>query len=407
MNFTTYLKNFSLKKDDKIEERKTKIDLKDIEGVQVKRYLNEFWTSKQRQGNSIHEVSYRACYKPQLPNFFINQLTKKNDIVYDPFLGRGTTLIEAALNGRNVIGNDINPLSYILCEPRLNPPKLADIKNFLTDFKFLYNQKSELDLSMFFHPKTLDEILSLKNYFIEKEKKNTLTNVEKWIRMVLTNRLTGHSKGFLSVYTLPPNQAVTADRQRKINFKKNQKPEYRPVVERILKKSKSLLRDVCIDSKKKLKNVNYRILNSDARNTKTIKSNTVNLTITSPPFLDVIQYAQDNWLRCWVNGFDAKKIEKSITMSKTVEEWSEIMKEVLVELYRITKPGGHLVFEVGEVRNGKIRLDECIVPLGTKVGFNCLGIAINSQNFTKTSSIWGVKNNSKGTNSNRIVIFKK
>jgi len=40
-------------------------------------------------------------------------LTSKNDIVYDHFNGRGTTVIEAALLGRNFIANDINPLSMI------------------------------------------------------------------------------------------------------------------------------------------------------------------------------------------------------------------------------------------------------------------------------------------------------
>ncbi len=50
--------------------------------------------------------------------------------------------------------------------------------------------------------------------------------------------------------------------------------------------------------------------------------------MTSPPFLDVVQYAQDNWLRCWFNGVDAKLIQNKITMSKTVESWSEVMSEV-------------------------------------------------------------------------------
>jgi len=59
------------------------------------KYTNEFWTSRQSQASSIHEISYRACFKPQLPRFFIPLLTKKGDIVYDPFSGRGTTVIEA------------------------------------------------------------------------------------------------------------------------------------------------------------------------------------------------------------------------------------------------------------------------------------------------------------------------
>ena len=42
-------------------------------GVPV--FVNEFWTSKQRAAHSLHEVSYRACFKPQLPRFFITRLT--------------------------------------------------------------------------------------------------------------------------------------------------------------------------------------------------------------------------------------------------------------------------------------------------------------------------------------------
>ena len=45
------------------------------------------------------------------------------------------------------------------------------------------------------------------------------------------------------------------------------------------------------------------------------------------------------------------------------------MKDTLTELYRITRPGGFVAFEVGEIKNGKIRLDEEIVPLGVNVGF--------------------------------------
>ena len=54
----------------------------------TKKFTNEFWTSRQRQAAPIHEVSYRACFKPQLPRFFIDLLSRKGDTVYDPFSGR-------------------------------------------------------------------------------------------------------------------------------------------------------------------------------------------------------------------------------------------------------------------------------------------------------------------------------
>ena len=40
--------------------------------------INEFWTSEQRQANRLHEISYRACFKPQLPRFFIELFSKPN-----------------------------------------------------------------------------------------------------------------------------------------------------------------------------------------------------------------------------------------------------------------------------------------------------------------------------------------
>src|SRR5688500_8467835 len=73
----------------------------------VPTFVNEYWTSGQRDAHRLHEVSYRACFKPQLPRFFIERLTRPGEVVYDPFLGRGTTLLEAALLGRIPYGNDI------------------------------------------------------------------------------------------------------------------------------------------------------------------------------------------------------------------------------------------------------------------------------------------------------------
>jgi len=94
-------------------------------------------------------------------------------------------------------------------------------------------------------------------------------------------------------------------------------------------------------------------------------------------------------------------------MSKKVKDWDIVMGGVLKELYRITKGGGWVAFEVGEVKNGTIKLEEHIIPLGEKHGFICIGVLINKQIFTKTSNLWGINNNKRGTNSNRVVIFTK
>ena len=394
--------NFSLK-------RKTVLEDFEVDGMHIPKFVNEFWTSKQRQNNPIHEVSYRACFKAELPRFFINLLSKEKDVVYDPFTGRGTTIIEAALLNRNTIANDINPLSTIFCKPRLFIPSFEEVEERLNKIKFRSGLKADIDLSMFYHPDTESEIVSLKNYLIRKKKNKEEDFVDEWIRMVATNRLTGHSKNFFSVYTLPPNQAVTQERQKKINKQRTQKPVYKDIKYIILKKTRDLtlgMNKNLIDQLKRI-GAKAKFLNEDARATSSIKSNSVKLTVTSPPFLDIVNYAEDNWLRCWFNNIDARKVAQNITVTKKIDEWEEVMGKVFVELYRITKRGGCVAFEVGEIRKGKVRLDEYIAPLGIKAGFECLGVVINLQKFTKTANIWGVSNNAVGTNTNRIVVFRK
>ena len=406
--FKKYFSNFILSNQSS-QNARTELEYFESFGIKIPRYINEYWTSKQRQNNPIHEISYRACYKAELPRFFISLFSKEKDFIYDPFSGRGTTIIEAALLNRNIIANDINPLSTILSKPRLFIPSINEVQERLKKIKFATELKAEIDLSMFYHPKTVPEIISLRNYFIKKKNNEQEDFVDDWIRMVATNRLTGHSKNFFSVYTLPPNQAVSQERQKRINKQRKQKPTYKDVKYIIQKKSRDLtkgLNEILINQ---LKHIGSRakFLNEDARFNPKLKSNSIQLTVTSPPFLDIVNYLEDNWLRCWFNNIDAKTIAENITVPKRLEDWEKIMSEVFNELYRITKIGGFVAFEVGEIKKGKIKLDEYVVPLGIKGGFKCLGIVVNQQKFSKTANIWGINNNAFGTNSNRIVMFRK
>jgi len=392
---------------DEVRYRLTTVEDIDVAGQSIPRFVGEFWTSQQRQASSLHEVSYRACFKPQLPRFFIEYLTNEGDTVYDPFSGRGTTALEAGLLSRKVIANDANPLSTLLSKPRFFPPLLEELMKRLDSIPIKEKAEADIDLSMFYHPKTEAEIVSLKEYLDECRARGTEDAIDRWIRMVATNRLTGHSKGFFSVYTLPPNQAVSAESQRKINVKMQQEPEHRDTRVIIFKKSKSLLSGVTPVERQNLQHAGEtaRFLTFDARETKAIASGTVQVTVTSPPFLDVVDYVQDNWLRCWFNSLDAADAAKTITMSRTLEEWSAIMFGVFRELYRITKPRGFVAFEVGEVRNKKINLDEHVVPLGVKAGFSCVGIIKNENFSTFTTTKQKAENLDLATDN--IVIFRK
>ena len=106
-----------------------------------------------------------------------------------------------------------------------------------------------------------------------------------------------------------------------------------------------------------------------------------------------------------IEGINEKDIP--IWILKKVEDWGKKMTSVFKELRRVLLPGGYVAFEVGEVRNGRLKLEEQVIPAAEAAGLIPILVLINSQKFTKTSNCWGVNNLSKGTNTNRVVILKK
>jgi methylase of polypeptide subunit release factors len=147
------------------------------------------------------------------------------------------------------------------------------------------------------------------------------------------------------------------------------------------------------------------IVTRPAHSTPEIRDATVDLVVTSPPFLTVVDYKLDNWLRCWFCGIDPGAVH--ITHTGNLETWQSAMTLVFHELGRVLKPGGFVAFEVGEVRKGSVRLEDVVLVCAAAAGLLPILVLINSQRFTKTANVWGVSNNRIGTNTNRVVVLQK
>ncbi len=362
-----------------------------------------FWTARQRQAHSLHEISYRACFKPQLPAYFIERYSRTGDTIFDPFMGRGTTVLQAGLMDRVGIGSDINPLSAMLLRPRLRPPPLSALRQRLAEIPMTAAMPAADDeLLVFFHPQTLQNLLSYKRWFAKREASGCLDASDDWIRMVLINRLTGHSSGFLSVKTMPPNQCVSIASQRAINRKYKRSPEPKDCVEIVLKKSRSLLRS---GRPSDAYTSRARAECSPAHQLGWLAERSVDLLITSPPFMDIVDYHQDNWMRCWFAGIANSDV--AIDHHRDIASWRAFVRRCFEEFARVIKPDGRIAFEVGEVRRGKILLEREVIDAVAGLPFSIERVLINQQHFTKTSNCWGVKNNKSGTLSNRVVLLKR
>ena len=73
-----------------------------------------------------------AKFIPQIVSRLVEKYSKKGDLVLDPFVGSGTTLLEAKVMGRNSLGLDINPVATLISQAKITPIKPSElIKNFL------------------------------------------------------------------------------------------------------------------------------------------------------------------------------------------------------------------------------------------------------------------------------------
>ncbi len=70
-------------------------------------WTDSLWMISERDKSGKHSNFYHGNFVPQIPRQFILRYTKKNDVVFDPFVGSGTTAYEAESLKRNFIGVDI------------------------------------------------------------------------------------------------------------------------------------------------------------------------------------------------------------------------------------------------------------------------------------------------------------
>src|SRR3989338_10309317 len=106
---------------------------------QIKRYETSYIT------HGYHR--YPAKLIPQLVNRLISEFTAKDEFVFDPFGGCGTTLVEAKTLGRKSVGFDINPVAKLITETKITPlsPKLLEnhLERFVIRLDLLGDENRE------------------------------------------------------------------------------------------------------------------------------------------------------------------------------------------------------------------------------------------------------------------------
>ncbi|NLI58386.1 MAG: methyltransferase domain-containing protein [Clostridium sp.] len=82
--------------------------------------MNTVWSFPKRGDWATHDAKYRGNWSPYIPRNLLLRYTKEGDTVLDQFAGGGTTLVEAKLLNRNIIGIDINPAAIERCYEKID-----------------------------------------------------------------------------------------------------------------------------------------------------------------------------------------------------------------------------------------------------------------------------------------------
>lgn len=288
---------------------------------------------------SLHQLSpYIGKIKSSIAGELIERYSCEGDLIVDPFAGAGTIPFEAAIRQRRVVGADISPYARILSQAKLSPPRSANAalqaaERALTEASKLPRQDLRSVpkwVRAFFHSDTLREALR----FAEVGRRPG----NEFLMACFLGILHHQRPGFLSY---PSSHLVPYLRSRKYpHLKFPEMYTYREMKPRLLAK---ILR-----SYKRF--VQPRTLGVEFR-----QSAVQHLTfprrfdalITSPPYMNALDYGRDNRLRLWfIDPGLTEPVDNSVTQRQKafVDAITSLAKEVESGL----RAGGHCIFIVGE-----------------------------------------------------------
>lgn len=340
----------------------------------------DLWHSiSSRWGHSMHTMcSYHGMFPAKVAHQFIQQYSKPGETVLDPFSGRGTTPLQARVEGRRAIANDLSPLAYVLSRAKTEPPTWEEANGFIDELEsaFKSGKRGELDVSpdirMLYHDNTLAQLCFIRARLLAKE-------ITTWSRaeFMLAGSLAGIMHGgwrrdgtsqYLSI-SMPNTFSMSPTYVEKFIREKGLQKLDQDVFERLRDKLSRLY----VDENTGESGATYH---SDAATLLTgseLAPGSVDLVVTSPPYLQVVNYAQSNWIRLWLLGIDEvgreqgagrKKLNAVLDHRHSYSSYCDFMLRTTLGIQRALKQDGVAVMVIGDVKeSGK----EDALPLARKM----------------------------------------
>lgn len=309
---------------------------------------------------SIHSVaSYLAMFSPSLPKYFIEKYSTKNSIVMDNFSGRGTTALVSREFGRKFIGSDLNPYAIVLSKLKISTinkkvlfEKIKILQNeFNLNKECFINKTKEkkfIELNYFYSKKTLSQLIFLREKIGSRWRE--LDEIENGIIAFALGIMHGPSKKDGStIYfslTMPNTISMSPNYVKEYAIKNNLKKPNLDVFQLIINRVESKFSELLSEK------FEGSIYEHDATmENNDIKKKSVSLIITSPPYLNIVNYKTSNWLKLWLLGYNRNQLNYEIKLSDNLKfnEYVFFIKKYLISVYDKLENNAKVCLVVGDV----------------------------------------------------------
>jgi site-specific DNA-methyltransferase (adenine-specific) len=344
-----------------------------------------------------------AMFPPSLPHVFIDWLTERGDVVYDPFAGRGTVPLEAALMERVGLGSDNNPMACLLTGAKVDPPEREDLLARIATLRRRIRPRSTADVPP--HVKALFSEFTLARLVWLRSNLDLDDAVDRFLMALLIGRLHGNadSQGRPAGLTVAmPNTFAMAPKyvSRYIEEHGLEAPVKNPL---------DLLQDRVTSLPLPRKRIRGRAWSQDARERIAWPPHlpAAKLVFTSPPYLSVMKYGKFNWIRLWMLGHEPASVDAGLFTSSSLEKYTEFLTRSVVQIRRRLRDDGYVCLVIGDVRlgDGYLNLAGAVERSLIESGLRHLGTVVDDLPVDhKVSRIWG-DTRGRATKTDRVMIL--
>ncbi len=246
---------------------------------------------------------YFAMFPEGFAEKWINELTTPGDLVVDPFCGRGTTPFQALLMGRNALAGDINPVAYCLTAAKTRGPSLSTVRRRIGELEDDYEARQWRPrirkLPEFFEhaydPRTLSQLLYLRHVLQWRRRRS-----DTMIAALVLGALHGESEKSPSYLSAQMPRTISTKPAYSVRFwdKHGYSPPERDVFELLKRQAKYRYASPLPRLRGQVELADFR----DLPRFGSVRRSEARCIITSPPYLDITNFEEDQWLRLWFLG---------------------------------------------------------------------------------------------------------